>query len=599
MIRTTGIRLMHAGLLVFILALSACASPLARIDKPESSTGDLAALRAHGDGLLGVALKNYPRLGLSAAIVDSRSVLWSGSGGVIQGTEHTLELGPDTPMHLASITKIFTALAIMQLVEQGKIDLDANLRTYIPEFSIHSRFGGSDFTIRQMLTHYSGLPSALLADYSADPAQVRSLFDSTVQRSAETHLKSPPALAHSYSNLAFQLLGIVIQRVSGESYDGYMNAHIFAPLGMRHSAVLVPDGAGRWPLEQVTTDPREYGYVTDSSLSAGSIVSSLNDMARFAQMLLAEGEGIVSKESFREMQRVQNADMTLGGPGQGLPFQMELPPTVPQPSFGHGGSKLEHNADLRIFPQQGVGVIVMEATNGFLGPRLSNDLRDVALEYVEPGSTGRPPLPGSSPIEPVIQSAEEAERYAGLYFIPVIGLLRVDHNAGELTLHALTTSMGDTKLVALGNDTFSPGQRLPGLMLASANLVGSDGVKLQFMFLGGRRYITLAANGQPPQAVAASLEVSEVNTQWQKRFGTYHPADEAGERVTDITIEMQENLKIPVFNVTSDGQKSSFALELLSDSQAATAGVGRNAGEVIEFVSEDEFAFKGARFKRI
>lgn len=601
--RTTGTWLQCALLTSLLSLLVACrsADPLMELAKPADA--DLAAVRAYGDALLRVAHAAHPGSGFSAAIVTDEEILWSGTAGAMTGTgAEALAIAPDLPMHIGSITKLFTALAVMQLVEQGKLDLDANLRTYIPEFSVRSRFGGSDFTLRQMLTHYSGLPSDLLEDFSSDPAQTRALFASTVARTAQTHLKSRPDLAHSYSNLAYQLLGVVIERVSGEPYDEYIERHIFAPLQMTQSAVLVADANGAWPLTRPMADPRQYGYEPIGGLSAGGIVASLNDMARFAQMLLAEGEGIVAPESFREMQRVQDAHVTLGGGSQGLGFQLQFPPAVPQPGSGHSGALPGHFASLRFFPQQKLAIVVLETTDDLANNAdlIGNNLRDVALEYVAPGST-RQQQAEVADLPPVAQSDAEARRYAGLYFAPSLGVVEVDNDDGELTLRPRFTRFAQARLRATGNDTFVPGLLVFGIIPAPASLVGLDGAQLHFVFDEDKRYITLAAHGGPPQALAASLEPGRLTLQWRRRLGTYQPADGRGVGlVSRVTLGLDRELGIPTVNArTTQGQQLGLLLELLSDTQAAIAGVGRYTGEVIEFVAEDAFVFEGTLFKRI
>jgi CubicO group peptidase (beta-lactamase class C family) len=602
--RTTGTRLKLACMLVGLVALAACRSsdPLVALEKPDS-IDNVGELRAYGDELLAVAMKQHLRSGFSAAIVSGDGMLWSRSVGTMTGTgAQALPLTTDTPMHIGSVTKLFTALALMQLVEQGKVDLDANLRTYLPEFSIHSRFGNGDFTLRQMLTHYSGLPSDLMEDFAGDPADTRALFDSTVERSALTHLKSRPELAHSYSNLAFQLLGIVIQRVSGESYDAYIRDHIFAPLRMQHSAVLVPDAGGKWPLELTTTDPREVGYEPIGSLPAAAIVSSIDDMALFMQMLLAEGEGIVSKEAFREMQRIQDTNVTVGGGRQGLAFELMLPPLVPLASSGHAGALRGHHAYLRFFPGRNVGIVVLETTDDAANNTslLAANLRDVALEYVAPGSSQSPPRAEPDGIVAVTQSAAEAARYEGRYFAHDIGLLDVDNDDGELTVRLLSSPLAKAQLTSVGNDTFIPALRVLGFIPLSTRAIGLDAPQLHFVFDGDRRYIALAANGAPPQAIAASLETREVNREWRRRFGMYEPVDGRGGLLYRVTLRMNQRLGLLTVDArTAQGEKLELTLELLSDMQAAVAGVGRYTGEIIEFVTDEEFMFEGARFKRI
>ena len=604
---TTGIRLKSSVLVLALTVLAACQTdhPVDAVPRPEPGAANVADVRAYGDALLQQAHASWPRSGFSAAIVSREAVIWSGSVGTLTGTgAEALPVTADLPMHIGSITKLFTALAIMQLIEQGKLDLDASLRTYIPEFRIHSRFGNSDFTLRQMLTHYSGLPSDLLEDFSSTSAATRDLFASTVERTAQTHLKSRPDFAHSYSNLAYTLLGIVIERVSGKPYDAYIQQHIFAPLQMQHAAVLVPDAAGKWPLEYASTDPRQFGYEPVAGLSAAGVVASLDDMMRFAQMLLAQGAGVVSPESFAEMQRVQDGHVTLGGGRQGLAFQLAFPPGEAQFSAGHSGALPGHSAWLRVYPDQDLAVVVLEthdddsANSEWLG----GNLRDVALEFVQPGSSQRPQADPAD-LEAVSQSANDAKRYEGLYFAFELGLADVVNDDGTLRLHLASSRFVDAHLLAAGDHTFIPRLRFLGLIPVPASFAGlDDATRLRFDFDGDRRYISLVSDAAPPQPLAASVHSGAITAQWRRRRGIYQP-DEPPDGVgllAKVRLYVDAEHGIAMADArTTQGQQLGLALELLSDSEAAIAGVGRYTGEVIEFVSEDEFVFEGTHFKRI
>ncbi len=604
--RTRGLQALLIACLFTLASCSATRYPLLEIEKPEAGNTDLAQVRAYGEELLRVAQEQDPASGFAAIAIGPDGVVWSDNVGFMTGTQQA-PVTLDTPMHLGSITKPFTALAIMQLVEQGKIDLDANLRTYIPEFSIHSRFGNGDFTIRQMLTHYSGLPSDLLDDYFAEPATLRTAFEQTVARTADTHLKSRPDLIHSYSNLAYQLLGVVIERVSGEAYDQYIAQHIFAPLGMQHSAVLVQDADGAWPLQGVA-DPRALGYVLISNLSAGAIVSSANDMGRFVQMLINEGAGIVARDTFHEMLRVQDENVTLGGGGQGLGFFLS-PPTAPTRRAWHGGALPGHYALMAWRPDEKIGVVVLESSSAgrdvtsLIGGNLTNAVEDAVLPAAARAAAA-PTVASTHTFaeEGASLSPADAARYAGLYFGPGgPGLMTVDDEHGALTLRFLITRLAKVNLIPRGNDAFAPNVKALGFIPIPVGLVtaGVDEAEVQFLFDGDRRYLMLEINGSNPVPLAVSMPQQQVSAEWLRRMGTFAPVVGADRSIVQgVNFHFDAKNGIPLVDATTEGQTVMFPLELLSGTQAATAGFGRYAGEVIEFVSDDEFVFGGARFVR-
>ena len=140
-----------------------------------------------------------------------------------------------TPFFIGSLTKSFTALAVMQLVEAGKIELDAPVQRYLPWFRVTDSQASAQITIRHLLNQTSGLPMLLgmanLADVDNRPdaaeRQVRAL--STVK------LTRPVGSKFEYSNLNYNLLGLIVEAASGKCYEDYVQQHIFAPLDMSHS----------------------------------------------------------------------------------------------------------------------------------------------------------------------------------------------------------------------------------------------------------------------------------------------------------------------------------------------------------------------------
>jgi CubicO group peptidase (beta-lactamase class C family) len=171
--------------------------------------------------------------GVSLAIVEGdRIVHVRGFGRARPGGEAPT---PQTPFFIGSLTKSFTALAVMQLVEAGKIGLDAPIQRYLPWFRVADPQASAQMTVRHLLTQTSGLPGSsgeiILTDFDQSPdateRQARGL--STLM------LTRPPGAVFEYSNANYTLLGLIIEAASGESYADYLQRHILTPLGMRHT----------------------------------------------------------------------------------------------------------------------------------------------------------------------------------------------------------------------------------------------------------------------------------------------------------------------------------------------------------------------------
>jgi CubicO group peptidase (beta-lactamase class C family) len=138
---------------------------------------------------------------------------------------------PDTPFYLGSTTKSFTALAILQLVEAGRVDLDAPVQRYLPWFTLADSAVSRGITVRQLLVHRGGIPGRAGERFLAD--------DDTSAAAAERHVRwlagARPVTGFSYSNLSYTTLGLIVEAASGMPYATYLRTHVFEPLGMQHT----------------------------------------------------------------------------------------------------------------------------------------------------------------------------------------------------------------------------------------------------------------------------------------------------------------------------------------------------------------------------
>ena len=145
------------------------------------------------------------------------------------------QITPQTPFLLASTSKAFTALAVMEQVEAGKLDLDAPVQRYLPWFTLADPAAAARITLRQLLNHTSGLsPASGQAYHDSDDQDVGAL-ERVVRGLATSELISPPGAEYHYSNTNYDILGLIVQTVSGEPFSQYIEEHIFAPLDMHHS----------------------------------------------------------------------------------------------------------------------------------------------------------------------------------------------------------------------------------------------------------------------------------------------------------------------------------------------------------------------------
>jgi CubicO group peptidase (beta-lactamase class C family) len=176
--------------------------------------------------------------GLAIGVVADNEIVYARGLGV-KSTETREPITMTTLFHMASISKPFVATAIVQLVERGKVQLDAPVITYLPYFKLEDgRY--TDITVQHVLSHVSGMPD--VEDYEWDKPQYdEGALERYVRSLSSKKLISEPGVKFAYSNMAFECLGDVIAKVSGMSFDDYVKKHILNPAGMADSTFLKPE----------------------------------------------------------------------------------------------------------------------------------------------------------------------------------------------------------------------------------------------------------------------------------------------------------------------------------------------------------------------
>ena len=246
--------------------------------------------------------------GLAVAVTRGREILYLRALGT-RNLDTGEPLSTDSLFHMASVSKPFVATAIVQLVEDGKIDLDAPVTRYLPYFQLaDERY--KEITIREMLQHTSGMPD--VEDYEWDRPQLdEGAAERYVRSLSGEALIGPPGGQWRYSNMAFDTLGDVIAKVSGQSFEEYEKSHILDPLGMNESTFLYPDTRAErrttghvWDLEPKVSAVYPYNrrHAPSSTLN-----SSVVEMTRWAWANLNRGEldgaRILEEQSYDMMWR--------------------------------------------------------------------------------------------------------------------------------------------------------------------------------------------------------------------------------------------------------------------------------------------------------
>ena len=320
--------------------------------------------------------------GLSAAIVKGDEVIWAKAFG-FRDLELGLAATPHTLYGIGSVTKSFTALSIMQLAEQGKLNVDDPVDTYVP---INIRPGGESIRISHLMSHSSGIPALAYAEAVIRGATgagenwfpIASCSDLlTFMADAQDWTLTRPGERWFYLNEGYALLGYIIEKCSGMPYEEYVHKHVLAPLGMKRSFFSKeevekdPDAATPYIItREGERKPSTYSYGGISS--DGALISNVLDLSRYVAMYLNWGEyggvRLLSRESVEVMEAPQVALPHQGPFGEGsYGYGLSIAPDfLGYKLVGHGGSVLVATAYMGFIPGQGVGIALLANGSGYL-----------------------------------------------------------------------------------------------------------------------------------------------------------------------------------------------------------------------------------------
>jgi CubicO group peptidase (beta-lactamase class C family) len=346
--------------IIYRLFSRATAKPAAL--KPATHNGSYDAIEAYVAGQ--IRRLNIP--GASLAIVEGDQLVHRrGFGRARPGGEAPT---PQTPFLIGSITKSFTALAVMQLVEAGKVELDAAVQRYLPWFRVADSQASAQMAVRHLLNQTSGLPyfspSIDLADFddSSDATERQARKLSTLK------LKRPVGAKFEYSNTNYNLLGLIVEAASGESYRDYIQKHIFDPLEMRHSyttkAAAQQDGLAVGYRHWFSLPfPAPDMPVPVGSLPSGQLISCAEDLAHYLIAYLNGGRygetQILSSAGIDELLRGVAEETVFGNSigfyGMGW-FEIDLGQTK---TYSHSGNVPDFSAFMALVPEQKQGVVLL------------------------------------------------------------------------------------------------------------------------------------------------------------------------------------------------------------------------------------------------
>ncbi|MCX4231191.1 serine hydrolase domain-containing protein [Streptomyces ortus] len=351
----------------------------------------------------------------SLAVLVGGPVHELASGVLHRGTG--VEATTDSVFQMGSIAKVYTATLIMRLAESGQLDLDAPVVNVLPEFSVADPEATRAITTRQLLSHTSGLT----CDFTHDSGRGDDCLAKYVEAAKDVALDCPPGTAISYSSVGYNVLGRMVEVVTGKVWDEALKDLLLAPLGVTHTMTL-PEEALRFRaamghLGEAGQDPDpapSWDLMPRSAGPYGRVIATAGDVARLARMHLnggvaQDGTRLLSEETVALMQRrvVDSPDKwTVSADGWGLGWTLYDWNGVQ--GYGHDGASIGQYGYLRVVPSAGVAVALL--TNGGGARELYAALyRELLAELA--GVTM--PEPFASPAQPPVVN-----------FAPLVGTYR-------------------------------------------------------------------------------------------------------------------------------------------------------------------------------
>jgi len=340
------------------------------------------------ESFLQKAAKTYHIPALSVCVLNNKCITYSFNWG----NNDDLPITQDSPFYLGSTSKTFTALAVMRLFEQGKIELDNSVKDYLPDFEIQNKEYESKITVRHLLNHTSGLSSKDMQDTSMGMDNL----DDELNVLNTCNPDYAPGIHYTYFNSNYRLLGLLVERVSGMSFQNFMSNEIFLPLDMSRTTAGVTTGvvpvSGHGQLFGITIE-REQVF-RKGAVPSGYMISTANDISKFLieELKAYKGESsILKKETI--LKTWQPSDTSDNSYAMGW---LAVTDSIGNKFYVHGGALEGYQSFFYLNPDKDIGFVVLMNQGGLLPMMSLSVIRDGLISIIngeEPGyGMGRTPI---------------------------------------------------------------------------------------------------------------------------------------------------------------------------------------------------------------
>lgn len=595
----------RSGLVGLVVAATlALASPAGAL---AAETPDYAGVRATLSREIPKLMHEAHAVGLTIAMVDGDRTVWARGFGSADRAAN-VPVSADTLFHIGSTSKTLTAAAVMELVQQGRVDLDAPLSRYVPEFKMLPRFPGSVITVRSVLDMHSGIPGDVDNGQITSGKPYPQFRASLLPTLSKSYPERRVNTVWAYSNSGFTLLQRLVENVTGQSFLGYTREHLFGPMGMEHTtfddtapatselshgyqAVTGSDGKVK-----DVAQPREYV----NAWATGSVVSSADEMASYLKTLIAGGvapggERILGASTLREMTTPQtHLPLDIANFRAGLGWWIgDSGNKWMGPAVYWNGDTANFHTFFRWLPKTGVGVFVSVNTSTTVQVHEVVGLR--ALGLMVTAKTGRkaPTPPTAAPVRKV--SAQTLRRAAGRY------------SAGGAGLYTFTVAGDGLRLAKVPHvPGFDPLKLLPradGWYAAQPSSNPMSAYWVRPATVAGRHLMLLHLNhlvGPEPNGVVMIFGEKvpsgyRIPQAWRARLGSYRATNDVP---SDISTPRPGELRIVHGMLEWNGTVLTTEGPGLAFTYGLSSALGRGEGNAL-VASGKTLTFLGVHYRKV
>ena len=585
--------------LSFILLCLNCSS--LHPDRPVFKKGDFPGAVAVLDTIIRKNLKRQRIPGAAVALVHEGRVIFSRCYGYAD-TEKKVPITEDTYFMVGSLTKSFTALAVLKLIEEGKIDPHADIRRYIPDFSIKNLYDGEvPITVNHLLTHTSGLMIDYYAHLTGEKKQSNADLLSQLRNE---YLCFKPGSASKYSNIGYRLLGMMIEQVTGERFEDYLEKEVFKPLGLNNSFFEYTADM-TLHMSKGHNGDTETSRIDNEDKSASGLFSTLKDLTAFLKFL-SSGAGqlpgginnskiidLITKnadpaiDTFYDSKNIYSSGWYLNS------YQFNGVHAVLSSSGNING----FSTAITYIPEERLGIVIL--TNSALGWKANMDIIARGLRGLIDASCGPETRRTDAENQKNIESTAEYESLCGRYvgFGPIVDIFQ---RKNKLYVKFKGPA---ARLIPEGDGVFKPVLRILFMDIDVARFTDYERIRFRFSRnRQGDKFVYLEARvGESTFSIPLHhYQKNNIPKSYNRYYGTW--ALDENETYPDILklylpsnrLTFFEKDGWPMIKINTWMGEGLLLLVPLSENLARIAG----SGEIVS-MNDDTVNYIGLRFKKV